>query len=148
MKLKRRNDQARAGFDIVGITANEIPFTDADALMPGVLKTLADPDWQTPFDQIDIESEDASEQTTDPSPVMQALDRLQPRWKQAVELHIERMTQKEAAKIMGVKQPRYFEILRGKDGKSGALGRLRGILVAEGYAPKALDKGTNILGPL
>ncbi|MBI5060548.1 hypothetical protein HZB60_12310 [candidate division KSB1 bacterium] len=137
--MKRKKIQARDGFDIVGIAKNETLFTDWEALHQRPIsedEALADPNWQAPFDEIDCENEDAPGQQVEPSKAMMALDDLPPRWKQAVELHMEKMTQEEAAEIMNISQPRYFEILRGKDGREGALGRLRNVLIAEGLGPK------------
>jgi len=142
MELKRRKDRAREGFNIVGITEHEITFTHLEELSPGALRKLVDPDWHAPFDRIEMENEDVGDQPIEPSPVMMALESLPPRWRQAIELHLEGITQEKAAEIMGISQPRYFEILRGKDGK------LRNLLIAEGYGSEVLGTAGSGTRPL
>lgn len=127
--LKRKQWQARDGFEIKGIT-KEVCFTDLGRRDEKTRKWIS-------FDAIDPESEDpylAFEDDEESSPAPEpALPRLTPEvWKlltpqqrRATELFMEDIPEREAAKRMGISQPYFHEIIHGKNGQGGVINKLR-----------------------
>ncbi len=123
-------NRAREGFEIEGIT-NEIPFFDYD-------DDFDAGDGCNPEDAIvaQLDGEGVGEEEHEAPRelhlklLQSAMDGLSDKARLAVYLYGRGLSQHEAADFMGNAQTSYREIIVGKDGKGGAIRKLRDILGA------------------
>ena len=131
--LKRKEVQSRYQCSVTGVT-NETCFSDlAKEGKDGVWIRFdpEDPNWEEPYIKIEIDC-DGFVPPENPMyvRVRYVLDQLPERSQETVFCFLEGMTQRDAAKTLGISQSTYHERLHGRNGVGGIFNHLREMIEA------------------